>query len=290
MFLLSFLSCRLFLFTYAQSFFTTSVRGSGLSPTIFASAGLGCMAFMKAAFGLRAVFLAVFFAAFLAAIRFSSQRGSGLPSKTARTLTEADRLRPAIFPSGTVESLLDGSLPQGDSTALRPRNPQHRCASPPQEEGERQVLRGGCGEPFPLLFLGCDHERLASRREESRGVLQLPRGDGRARRRGQLSDHEGEAAPIEPVRRKEGLARFDGEPQRACVPAEKGDFQQVSLLRHDLRRGVARLETKWESAVPRAEGEGARGSVAGQGLGERGEQVLVPGIFGGVVGSDQPQS
>jgi len=71
MFRFSFLSCRLFLFTYCQSFFTTSVRGSGLSPTIFASAGLGCMAFMNAAFGLRAVFLADFFeAAFLAAIRF----------------------------------------------------------------------------------------------------------------------------------------------------------------------------------------------------------------------------
>src|SRR5438105_6578349 len=70
MFRFSFLSCRLFLFTYCQSFFTTSVRGSGLSPTIFASAALGCMAFMKAALGLRAVFLADFFeAAFLAAIR-----------------------------------------------------------------------------------------------------------------------------------------------------------------------------------------------------------------------------
>src|SRR6266513_3184038 len=74
MFRFSFLSCRLFLFTYCQSFFTTSVRGSGLSPTIFASAAEGCMAFMKAALGLRAVFLAAgFLAAFFAAIRFSSQ-------------------------------------------------------------------------------------------------------------------------------------------------------------------------------------------------------------------------
>src|SRR3954463_7078229 len=97
MFLFSFLSCRLFFFTYAQSFFTTSVRGSGLSPTIFASAGLGCMAFMKAAFGLRAVFLAGFLAAFLAAIRvFLPVGGAVSPLKTARTLTEADRLRPAF--------------------------------------------------------------------------------------------------------------------------------------------------------------------------------------------------
>src|SRR5690242_16075254 len=104
MFRFSFLSCRLFFFTYCQSFFTTSVRGKGLSPPILARAGLGCMAFMKAAFGLRAVFLAGFFAAFLAAIRFASHGGSCLPSKAARTLTEADRRSPAIFPSGKGES------------------------------------------------------------------------------------------------------------------------------------------------------------------------------------------
>src|SRR5467141_2547328 len=80
MFRFSFLSCRPFFFTYAQSFFTTSVRGSGRSPTIFASAGLGCMAFMKAALGLRAVFLPDFFAAaFLAAIRLFLPMGEPSP-------------------------------------------------------------------------------------------------------------------------------------------------------------------------------------------------------------------
>src|SRR5205085_6717252 len=109
MFRFSFLSCRLFLFTYCQSFFTTSVRGSGLSPTIFASAALGCMAFMKAAFGLRAVFLADFLAAFLAAIPCFLPWGSDLPSKNQRTLTEPDRLRPAIFPLEGTNLLLDAT-------------------------------------------------------------------------------------------------------------------------------------------------------------------------------------
>src|SRR5437868_9342139 len=141
MFRFSFLSCRLFFFTYCQSFFTTSVRGSGFSPTIFASAALGCMAFMKAAFGLRAVFLAGFFADFLAAIRFFLPWGSCLPSKTARTLTEPDRLRPALFPSGTRESSLDGRFRRGASASAGPRNPQHGCRRPPQEHGERNVFR-----------------------------------------------------------------------------------------------------------------------------------------------------
>src|SRR2546430_15785291 len=75
----SFLSCRPFFFTYAQSFLTTSVRGSGLSPTILARAAEGCMAFMKAALGLRAVFLAAgFLAAFFAGIVVFPPYGGGV--------------------------------------------------------------------------------------------------------------------------------------------------------------------------------------------------------------------
>jgi hypothetical protein len=44
------------------------------------------MAFMKAALGLRAVFLAGFFAAFLAAIRFFLPRGELSPRKKQRAL------------------------------------------------------------------------------------------------------------------------------------------------------------------------------------------------------------
>jgi hypothetical protein len=47
---------------YAHSFFVTSVRGIGLLPTTSASAGLGVIGFMNAAFA----FLAVFFFAVLA--------------------------------------------------------------------------------------------------------------------------------------------------------------------------------------------------------------------------------
>src|SRR4051812_42968473 len=140
MFRFSFLSCRLFFFTYCQSFFTTSVRGSGFSPTIFASAALGCMAFMKAAFGLRAVFLAGFFAAFLAAILFFLPWGSCFPSKTARTLTEPDRLRPAPFSSGTERILLRRKFLARRSAPSRPRNPQHGGRGAPQEHGERSVF------------------------------------------------------------------------------------------------------------------------------------------------------
>src|SRR2546428_14047155 len=86
----SFLSCRPFLFTYAQIFFTTSVRGSGRSPTTLASAALGWSGFMNAALGLRADFLAAgFLAAFLAGIfGFSSRNGPPPLPKTGRTLTE----------------------------------------------------------------------------------------------------------------------------------------------------------------------------------------------------------
>src|SRR5262245_61078934 len=48
---------------YAQSFLVTSVRGKGFDPTTSDRAPSGCSGFMKAALGLRAVFLAGFFAA-----------------------------------------------------------------------------------------------------------------------------------------------------------------------------------------------------------------------------------
>src|SRR6266852_1880444 len=97
---LSFLSCRPFLFTYAQIFLTTSVRGSGLSPTTLASAALGWSGFMNAALGLRADFLPVFLAAFLAGI-LASPPGKGLSpaAETERTLTEEARPSKALFPS-----------------------------------------------------------------------------------------------------------------------------------------------------------------------------------------------
>src|SRR3982751_7094065 len=62
-----FASWRLFFLMYSQTFFVTSVRGTGRSPMIAASELLGVIAFMNAAFGVR--FLAgafAFFAAFAA--------------------------------------------------------------------------------------------------------------------------------------------------------------------------------------------------------------------------------
>src|ERR1051325_349124 len=74
---------------YAQSFFVTSVRGMPLLPTTAPSAALGCIGFMKAAFGLRLAppfFLAPprFFALFFAPFRFfaailSPGRWNGIP-------------------------------------------------------------------------------------------------------------------------------------------------------------------------------------------------------------------
>src|SRR6187431_1974701 len=60
------LSCRPFFLMYSHTFFVTSVRGSGLSPMTAASAGLGVIAFMKAALGVRFFAGAFFAAAFLA--------------------------------------------------------------------------------------------------------------------------------------------------------------------------------------------------------------------------------
>ena len=46
-------SCSLFFLMYPQTFFTTSVRGSGMAPTTAASMSLGVIAFMKPALGVR---------------------------------------------------------------------------------------------------------------------------------------------------------------------------------------------------------------------------------------------
>ena len=60
------LSCRPFFLMYAHSFFVTSVRGIAFAPTTIASAALGIIGFMNAAFGFRleAFFFAAFFATF----------------------------------------------------------------------------------------------------------------------------------------------------------------------------------------------------------------------------------
>src|SRR4051812_36511105 len=85
---------------YAHSFFTTSVRGSGLAPTISAREGDGVISFMNAAFGLRFApadfFAAGFFAAvFLAAILVKSPplQGTlrGFNSEAMRPLGNTDR-------------------------------------------------------------------------------------------------------------------------------------------------------------------------------------------------------
>src|SRR5438128_4511397 len=98
MFRFSFLSCKLFFLTYAQIFLTTSVRGSGRSPVILARAALGVSGFMNAAFGLRADFLAGFFAAFFAAIvGFSSWMGLGpLPKPDALCQRRIQRVKPFL--------------------------------------------------------------------------------------------------------------------------------------------------------------------------------------------------
>lgn len=73
-----FASCNPFFLMYAHTFLVTSVRGSALLPTTAASAALGVIAFMKAAFGVRFAFFAFglaaafFFAAFLAAFFFAT--------------------------------------------------------------------------------------------------------------------------------------------------------------------------------------------------------------------------
>src|SRR6185436_14533958 len=63
-------SWRLFFLMYSQTFFVTSVRGTGRSPMIAASALLGVMAFMNAAFGVRFLAGAFAFFAFFAGAAF----------------------------------------------------------------------------------------------------------------------------------------------------------------------------------------------------------------------------
>src|SRR5665213_1337562 len=69
-------SCRLFFLIYTHSFLVISVRGICLLPTTAASSGEGVIAFMNAAFGLRATdFLAgaFFGAAFFAGAFFLAE-------------------------------------------------------------------------------------------------------------------------------------------------------------------------------------------------------------------------
>src|SRR3954470_17051905 len=73
-------SWRPFRLMYAQSFFVTSVRGSGAVPTTVPSCALGVIGFMNAAFGTRLapLFFAVFFvAAFLAPPFFAADFFAG---------------------------------------------------------------------------------------------------------------------------------------------------------------------------------------------------------------------
>src|SRR5882672_1035534 len=282
MFRFSFLSCRLFFFTYAHSFFTTSVRGSGLSPTIFASAGLGCMAFMKAAFGLRAVFLAGFFAAFLAAIRVFLPIGELSPLENPRTLTEADRLRPA-FSLGERRIFTLGTVDEARSSGPRPRNPQDRRALPPQEERERSRPRRGRRKPLALLLSGDGDQGLSSGGEEAGCVLQFALCDGLARRRRELSDYQRKAAGRQPVGREERLASLDGESERSRVLAQECEVQEVPILRDDLRRPIAGLQQDRECAVSGPEGERPRRRLARQRLCQRPEEREVIRILGGVV-------
>src|SRR5438270_5982527 len=144
MFRFSFLSCRLFFFTYAQSFFTTSVRGSGLSPTIFASAAEGCMAFMNAALGLRAVFFAAgFLAAFLAAIFVIPPRGSRSPLEIGAHSDRGVSSPSSGFSLGDALFLLWGLLTEVSFSLSGTGNPQHRRAFPSQQYRQRGVFGGG---------------------------------------------------------------------------------------------------------------------------------------------------
>src|SRR6185295_7231759 len=65
-----FASWRLFFLMYSQTFFVTSVRGTGRSPMIAASELLGVIAFMNAAFGVRFFAGAFAFFAFFAGAAF----------------------------------------------------------------------------------------------------------------------------------------------------------------------------------------------------------------------------
>src|SRR5215217_7178621 len=62
-------ACRSAFLMYSQTFFVTSVRGSGLLPTTAASSAEGVSSFMNAALGLRAA--AGFFAAAFGAAAFA---------------------------------------------------------------------------------------------------------------------------------------------------------------------------------------------------------------------------
>ena len=63
-------SWRLCFLMYSQTFLVTSVRGTGLSPMIAASEGLGVIAFMKAALGVRFLAATFFAGAFFAGAAF----------------------------------------------------------------------------------------------------------------------------------------------------------------------------------------------------------------------------
>src|SRR5713226_7476305 len=216
---LSFLSCRPFLFTYAQIFLTTSVRGSGLSPTTLASAALGWSGFMNAALGLRADFLPVSPAA-----------------KTERTLTEDARPSKALSPSG--DPLRPPARPPNRgclSSPLWSGDAQHTEPSPAQQDG--RAGGGGRGQPLARLLLRREHQRLASRDEQALCLEQLAGEHRFAGGRRGLAQDEPRAALRQGFGQEDrlpDLERLAAEGQGRGVSAEEGGVEEVAILRDDL--------------------------------------------------------
>src|SRR5438105_3311603 len=259
MFRFSFLSCRLFLLTYAQIFLTTSVRGSGRSPTTLASAALGWSGFMNAALGLRADFLAAgFLAAFLAGILgFSSWNGPPLLPKTGRTLTEDARPSKALSPSGDrLRALGPTTEPRPLSSPLRPGNAQD--AGPFAPEKHRGARGRGGRKPLPRLLLRGEHQRLSAGREQPPRLEQLAREHRFAGRRRRLAQDETSAALRQRFRGKERLDHAQpvtAQAQRSGVAPEEGGLEEIAVLRDDLRLRPADSRGERQRAVAAAEGE-----------------------------------
>src|SRR6185312_8689782 len=98
-------SCRLFFLMYTHSFLVISVRGIGLLPTTAASSGEGVIAFMKAAFGLRA-------AAFFLAGAFLA--GAFLAAAFLAGAFFADDFLAVLFFFAGIQSPVSAEIPDGE--------------------------------------------------------------------------------------------------------------------------------------------------------------------------------
>src|SRR5579884_3157978 len=216
---LFFLSCRPFFLMYAQSFFVSSVRGSGFEPTTSDNAASGVTGFMNAAFGLR---LLAFFAMSAPLEGFIRFEGLSTPEPSLNLFVA--RLYYAGFPSevpayfrsageAPLRSRVSDSKTVALGVALRPaagERDDHREVAPAgarEREPRRQQRRLRAAPARGRTRAGAGEQRDPARHPEGGGRDRAPAldcdeqraVDARRQHACQIADERGHGGLIAPA-------------------------------------------------------------------------------------------